>query len=596
MKFCPNCGSQLTEDAKFCVNCGTPIGQEAPAEQAPVYQQAVSAPAEKPRKKGGKKVVWIVLAIVLVLVLALAAVVGVMFFGNSTGVDEAVLGTYKIVEGDYGDTAEDAEDDYIELLEKGKAAVCLLGDEAEGKWKLEEDALTLKVNKEELTGTLADGIIVLEYEDVAYTYVHKDRMKSYLEQKEQEAKEALIEATAGYWLLQKTESDDPDKVLDEEMIEVVRDTGVQMYMVLSKDGTGSLVMGEEISLTWGDGVVNAEDEAWPYVLEGDNLILENEDGDIRIWFIRGEGEAPEIVEEPEDPFGEPITYVTVAHVNNGIEYNIMQSAASGDTYIEFYGDGTGYIVDGEGNYSGDEYVYCSEITYDSDTIYVGDYEYSYYLDGEQLHFFVETAESSLEYICVPKDTLSIDSVKTDFWDGDWYGWYVIKNATGEYADWVADWDDVYAQFFMTMHGTGYLRVWDTTTAKNDLMMEVGLSLGEGTTQYGAVVCEEGYIWDDSFESGEWTIDVGDSAVSQYENMICLKLHYVDPADSQSTIDYEFYLRPWGMKWEDMREVHDPWEYMTPCYYDEWYLPLLEKGIDTMPDSYAAGQEILGITE
>ena len=243
MKFCPNCGSQLAEGTKFCVNCGTPVVQEAPVEQVPVYQQATPAPAEKPRKKGGKKVVWIVLAIVLVLVLALAAVVGVMFFGNGTKVDEAVLGTYKIVEGDYGDTAKDAEDDYIELLEKGKAEVCLLGDEAEGKWKLDEDTLTLKVNKEELTGTLADGIIVLEYEDVSYTYVHKDRMKSYLEQKEQEAKEALIEATAGYWLLQKTESDEPDKALDEEMIDVVRDTGVQMYMVLNKDGTGSLVMG-----------------------------------------------------------------------------------------------------------------------------------------------------------------------------------------------------------------------------------------------------------------------------------------------------------------------------------------------------------------
>lgn len=596
MKFCPNCGSQLTEDAKFCVNCGTPIVQEAPADQTPVYQQAVPAPAEKPRKKGGKKVVWIVLAIVLVLVVALAAVVGMMFFGNSTEVDEAVLGTYKIVEGDYGDTAEDAEDDYIELLEKGKAEVCLLGEETEGKWKLEEDALTLKVNKEEFTGTLADGIIVLEYEDISYTYVHKNRMKSYLEQKEQEAKEALIEATAGYWVMLKMDSDDPGKVISEEMMEAVRDAGVPMHMVLNDDGTGDMVIGEVTTISWDEATISVEDEVWLYRLEGDHLILESEIDEMTIWFVRGEGEAPEISEEPEDPFGEPVTFVAIGHRSNGTEYTLMQSAAAGDTFITFNGDGTGYIVDGEGNLSGTEYEYRSEFTYDSDSIYDEVMEYSYYLDGNELHFFVETEESSLEYICVPEDTIVNDTTKTDYWEGDWFGWYVIKNATGSYADWTMDWEDVCAQVYMSSYGTGYMRLWTVGGAQDDLMMEVGVSVSDGTTNYGSVVCEEGYIWDDDFDSGEWSCDAGDSVASQYDHLIRFNVHYVDPADSQSTIDYEFYLRPWGMKWDDLRDIHDPWEYMVPYVYDDWYLPLIEMGITEVPYSYEEGQQILGITE
>lgn len=584
MNFCPNCGAQVTEGTKFCVSCGTPLVEEVAA--PPVT-------AEKPPKKSGKKGVWIVLAVVLVLVAALAAVVGMLFFGNGTKVDEAVLGTYKIVEGDYGDTAEDAEDDYIELLEKGKAEVCLLGDETDGKFKLEEDALTLKVNKEAFDGTLADGIIVLEYEGVSYTYVHEDRMESYLEQKEQERKAAIKAATVGYWVMLKTESDNPEKVLDEETIQLVRDSGVPMHMVLNEDGTGTLVIGEPMAISWDETTVSTEEEFWPYRLEGDKLIIDSQADEMDIWFVKGEGEAPEVPEKPEDPFGEPVTFVAIGHIYNGRELTLLESASIGDTYIEFYGDGNGYLVDGEGHWSDEEYEYRNAITYDEDTVYDGDTEHTYYLDGNELHLTAINGENTTEYICVPKDNLDIDPVREDFWQGEWYGWYAVKSATGIYEDWVNDWDDVYAKVSITKYGTGYMCLWSTGDTKDDPMMEAGMTLRDGATKYGALVCESGYLWDMSFESGDWTVDVGDSEVSQYENMICLKLHYEDPGNAGSIIDYDIYLRPWGMKWEDMRDVHDPWEIMLPAFYDEWYLPLLEKGIDKMPDSHNEGLEILG---
>ncbi|MBO4212705.1 MAG: zinc ribbon domain-containing protein, partial [Clostridia bacterium] len=30
-RFCSNCGTQLSDDAKFCRNCGTPVNQAQPA-------------------------------------------------------------------------------------------------------------------------------------------------------------------------------------------------------------------------------------------------------------------------------------------------------------------------------------------------------------------------------------------------------------------------------------------------------------------------------------------------------------------------------------------------------------------------------------
>ena len=48
-------------------------------------------------------------------------------------------------------------------------------------------------------------------------------------------------------------------------------------------------------------------------------------------------------------------------------------------------------------------------------------------------------------------------------------------------------------------------------------------------------------------------------------------------DAENTVfSYSFYLRSWGDRWND-----SPKEQL-PFYFDDWYLPLLEKGSE-MPD-------------
>lgn len=42
--FCPNCGTQVPEDANACPNCGTFLKSAQPAPEAPVYQAPVQQP------------------------------------------------------------------------------------------------------------------------------------------------------------------------------------------------------------------------------------------------------------------------------------------------------------------------------------------------------------------------------------------------------------------------------------------------------------------------------------------------------------------------------------------------------------------------
>ena len=49
MKYCPNCGAQLPDNAQFCANCGTRLGAaQQPQYQQPQYQQPQY---EQPKKQ-----------------------------------------------------------------------------------------------------------------------------------------------------------------------------------------------------------------------------------------------------------------------------------------------------------------------------------------------------------------------------------------------------------------------------------------------------------------------------------------------------------------------------------------------------------------
>ena len=72
--------------------------------------------------------------------------------------------------------------------------------------------------------------------------------------------------------------------------------------------------------------------------------------------------------------------------------------------------------------------------------------------------------------------------------------------------------------------------------------------------------------------------------STIDHVICLHGSFTD--ENGDSFNYEIYLRPWGMEWEDVRALDTtalPYSNMMPGYYDSWYLPLIKDGVTEAPD-------------
>ena len=178
---------------------------------------------------------------------------------------------------------------------------------------------------------------------------------------------------------------------------------------------------------------------------------------------------------------------------------------------------------------------------------------------------------------------------SSWWSGDWYGWWIATDAGGEYTDWADSCWDACARIEVFEDGTGHIQIWDEDCTADLCFVEADVSFGTGTTDYGCMMSESGSFWDAEIVRAEWIVDPGASPVSEIEHMICIEGTFLDPDDNgESYFDYTFYLRPWGMKWEDVRNADTtnlPYDDMMPKSYDSWYLPLLTEGATNAPDRF-----------
>ena len=177
------------------------------------------------------------------------------------------------------------------------------------------------------------------------------------------------------------------------------------------------------------------------------------------------------------------------------------------------------------------------------------------------------------------------AASTDYWSGDWYGWWHISSADGYWENLQDTWYDCCAQITRYDETSGYIVIWDEDgSGNNEYMAECSVSFGAGTTGNGCMMSESGAFWlNDPIEHADWIVDPGASVVSQYDHMICIDGTYEDP-ENGGGFDYKFYLRPWGMDWEDVAAEHSD---LLPCTYESWYLPAVEAGIE-MPDKIGSG--------
>ncbi len=151
------------------------------------------------------------------------------------------------------------------------------------------------------------------------------------------------------------------------------------------------------------------------------------------------------------------------------------------------------------------------------------------------------------------------SEQARFWQGDWYGWWMVDEATGSFADTAGNWWDLCATVTMEDNNRGRILLWDQDTMKEEPLGEVAFSLDE----QGKAVSQEGYFGAAVIGNGDWVIDPGSHGAEELLVISC------GAENDTGTFYYTAYLRPWGRDWSDLQE--------KPYHYEDWYLPLIREG-------------------
>ena len=171
-----------------------------------------------------------------------------------------------------------------------------------------------------------------------------------------------------------------------------------------------------------------------------------------------------------------------------------------------------------------------------------------------------------------------------YWAGDWYGWHVVTDASEE-LQYLKDtaWD---ACARLRVRGdTGTLSVWDTETASGKLLCRAKVAFSPGASNAGRMTADSGTYLDCDLTDG-LLCDPGASEVQAFDHMICISGRAED--ENGGWVRFRFYLRPWGMDWEDVRTGNTSgclYRNMLPPDYDSWYVPLLARDTAEMPDSF-----------
>ena len=173
---------------------------------------------------------------------------------------------------------------WVELKSGGKGTIMLDGDDYPLKWTLDGETITITVEGVDSVGMLADGVITVDLMNMGVEM-------TFLKEGAQMPAPKAAYNDAGYWEIVRMESEDPASAISEEDMALVKSLGVLMYMELNADGTGVLVMEDEMPLTWVDGTITFTEENMTisYTLENEELKLDM----LETVLVLRKGEKPE---------------------------------------------------------------------------------------------------------------------------------------------------------------------------------------------------------------------------------------------------------------------------------------------------------------
>ena len=173
------------------------------------------------------------------------------------------------------------------------------------------------------------------------------------------------------------------------------------------------------------------------------------------------------------------------------------------------------------------------------------------------------------------DPVSYDDKKNNRWSGEWYGYWGIQNASGDWENLDGQYFDCFAVIDMGIDNLGEITLWDENSSESEPFSTVNLALAPSSTGFGTAKSRSGFFFSCDVKKDEWEISPDKQDLL---NVIYVSSHY---SGSDGEFDYEIFLRPWGYVWDDAAAN----EYIRlPYHYDEWYIPMLSQA-GSMPESF-----------
>jgi len=150
-----------------------------------------------------------------------------------------------------------------------------------------------------------------------------------------------------------------------------------------------------------------------------------------------------------------------------------------------------------------------------------------------------------------------------WWEGEWYGYWTVKSARGDYEELADGIWDCYAVISVEPDGMGTVAIWDDDMEIGTV--EINISVMPGSGSAGAAFSEDGYVFNEPIGYAAWFI-IPDNA--EYRDSIVIDATFEVNAEDYyewSAIEYRIVLRPWGTIWDDVPAGE------RPPGYEGWYI-------------------------
>lgn len=168
---------------------------------------------------------------------------------------------------------------------------------------------------------------------------------------------------------------------------------------------------------------------------------------------------------------------------------------------------------------------------------------------------------------VKDGTVMDDGDVRSVWNGTWYGYLQVVDASGEYSERKGKIYDSYMVIDVNKKGNGKMAIYleDEQTVK--------ASIKAGSKGFAIT---EGAFWDMQLDPKNWQVEYDPSNVDAH---VYISDTYIDPKlTDEDWFEYIGYFRPFGEKWD--KEVSD--EQTVPPGYND-YVEELEKRLTESPE-------------